>query len=175
MNGPQVIQELCHKMDAAGGRHLYGVLGDYPALEKFAGQLAGLKTLDQHYTFPRPLNVNDGLLAAMSDKDFQRLARDEAKWPEPVAKEVERAFGRFLRQTLRDQGPVVLAHLEMVFAYNLGLSILRSLATDSNKVLLLLPGRRGAPGGGPTLFIEAGGGYTLPTNLIANDHLWELG
>jgi len=61
----------------------------------------------------------------------------------------------------------------MLFAYNVEMSPLRTLAADDKKVLLLLPGKRS--GGRIVMFHEAEeGSYTLPTNLIADNHLWEI-
>jgi hypothetical protein len=58
-------------------------------------------------------------------------------------------------------------------AYRVELNLLRTLAADDDRVLLLLPGRR--DGGRVVLFPEASdGSYTLPTNLIADNHLWQL-
>ena len=86
---------------------------------------------------------------------------------------MRRAFEQFLRQTITGGKLVVLSDLEMLFAYSMELNLLRTLATDDNKVLLLLPGRR--LGGRIEMFHEADeGNYTLPTNLIADNHLWEI-
>ena len=60
----------------------------------------------------------------------------------------------------------------------------RAMAADEDRVLLLLPGRRsrdriimfhemdqGMPAPGAA---RQAGDYTLPTNLIAANHLWEI-
>jgi hypothetical protein len=77
----------------------------------------------------------------------------------------------------------------MLFAYHLELNLLRTLAADDNRILLLLPGKRER--GKIILFPDLGhgltqinvypgssvsdeGSYTLPSNLIAENHLWEL-
>jgi len=61
----------------------------------------------------------------------------------------------------------------MLFAYQIELNLLRSMAADEQRILLLLPGRRSR--GRVVMFHEANGGdYTLPTNLIADNHLWEV-
>jgi hypothetical protein len=47
------------------------------------------------------------------------------------------------------------------------------MAADEDRVLLLLPGRRSR--GRIIMFHEMDeGDYTLPTNLIAENHLWEI-
>ena len=61
----------------------------------------------------------------------------------------------------------------LLFAYNLELNLLRTMAADEDRIILLLPGRRS--GGNIIMFPDlTEGNYTLPTNLIAGDHLWEL-
>jgi hypothetical protein len=66
-----------------------------------------------------------------------------------------------------------MANLEMLFAYHLELNLLRTMAADADRVLLLLPGKREA--GMIIMFPEMEhGSYTLPVNLIADNHLWEL-
>jgi len=67
----------------------------------------------------------------------------------------------------------VLSNLEMLFAYHLELNLLRTMAADDDRILLLLPGRRS---GGKIIMFPGldEGSYMLPTNLIAENHLWEL-
>jgi len=101
------------------------------------------------------------------------VVTDEAKRPEPTAAHVERAFESFLRRHLKGKGVVVLGHLELLFAYHLELNLLRTMAADEDRVVLLLPGRRQ----GSKIIMFPGyedTSYTLPTNLIADNHLWEL-
>lgn len=75
--------------------------------------------------------------------------------------------------TLRGKGLIVLSSLEMLFAYHLELNLLRSMAADEDRILLLLPGKRS--GGRVIMFPNLDdGSYVLPTNLIAENHLWEL-
>ncbi|HSV30555.1 MAG TPA: hypothetical protein VLH40_00835 [Atribacteraceae bacterium] len=69
--------------------------------------------------------------------------------------------------------PLVLSNPEMLFAYHIKLNLLRTMAADEDRVLLLLPGRRSH--GRIIMFHEMDeGDYTLPTNLIAENHLWEI-
>jgi len=86
---------------------------------------------------------------------------------------VARAFEQFLRANLTGQGILVLSNLEMIFTYHIELNLLRTMAADEDRVLLLLPGRRSR--GRIIMFHEMeGGDYTLLTNLIAENHLWEI-
>jgi hypothetical protein len=173
MNSTEIIEGLRQKLAVPTGRHLYGVLGDYAKLDAFAKKLHQARTLDG-VSFPKPANVNQGILAAIPDDEFRQLAEDEAKRPEPTAAHVSRAFERFLRFSLTGNAVVTLANLEMLFAYHIELNLLRTMAADEDKVLLLLPGKRS--GGRIVMFHEMQeGDYTLPTNLIADNHLWEIG
>jgi len=168
----EVIDSIMVKLSKPVGRHLYGVLGSYRSLERFSGKLQEAKTLDGK-PFPKPLSVNRGILETIPDDEFRKLVRDEAKRPEPTADHVKQAFESFLRTILQKDGLVILKGLEMLFAYNVDLNALRTMAADDFRIILLLPGRRDSgkifmfPGAGPIT-------YNLPTNLIAEDHLWEL-
>ena len=173
MKQAEIIEALRAKLAVPGGRHLYGVLGGFQALESFAATLQQASTLDGT-PFPAQTSVNQGILDAIPDDEFKRLVEDEARRPEPTAAHVGQAFEHFLRAQLRGKGLVVLSHLELVFAYQLELSLLRSLAADDDRIILLLPGKRDH--GRVVLFPDYdGGSYALPTNLIADNHLWELG
>jgi len=172
MTDTEIIETLRSKLAMEGGRHLYGVLGTYPTLEAFSKKLQQANTLDGN-KFPAPLSVNRGILDTIPDDEFRKLVEDEAKRPEPTAAHVGRAFEAFLRATLQGKGLVVLANLEMLFAYHLELNLLRTMAADADRVLLLLPGKRER--GMIIMFPEMEqGSYTLPVNLIAENHLWEL-
>ena len=172
MKSTEIIEAIRQKLTVPGGRHLYGVLGTYSQLSKFARKLHQAKTTDGD-SFPRPVNVNRGILDAIPDDEFKQLAENEAKRPEPTAAHVARAFERFIRANLIARGVLVLASLEMLFAYHIELNFLRTMAADEDRVMLLLPGRRS--GGRIIMFHEMDeGDYTLPTNLIAENHLWEL-
>ena len=177
MTGTEIIEALRDKLSMPGGRHLYGVLGTYPALDAFARTLQQARTPDGK-SFSEPVSVNKGILDAIPDEEFRSLAENEARKPEPTAAHVGRAFARFLRQVLQEKGLVVLSGVELLFAYNLELNLLRTMAADEYRVILLLPGRR--EGGRVVMFPVASAegrathSYTLPTNLIAENHLWEV-
>lgn len=172
MQDTEIIEALQSKLAIAGGRHLYGILGTYPAIKTFAHKLQQAKTPDGK-PFPEPISVNRGILDSIPDEEFRQLVENEAKRPEPTAAHVAKAFELFLRSKLQGKGLIILAHLEMLFAYHLELNLLRTMATDDDRILLLLPGRRSS--GKIIMFPDlAECNYTLPTNLIAENHLWEL-
>ena len=172
MTPAEIVESLRSKLTLPGGRHLYGVLGSYKQLDAFASVLVEAKTAEGQ-RFPAPVNVNKGILDTIPDDEFKALVENEAKRPEPTAAHVAQAFERFLRGQLRGKGVVVLASLEILFAYHLELNLLRTMAADADRVLLILPGRR--DGGKVIMFPDwPEGSYTLPTNLIADNNLWEL-
>jgi hypothetical protein len=148
------------------------VLGSYARLDVFARKLRQANAPDGR-RFPKPLNVGLGILQSIPDDQFRQLVENEAKYPEPTAAHVAMAFEAFLRSKLRGKGLIVLSNLEMLFAYHLELNLLRSMAADEDRILLLLPGKRS--GGRVIMFPNFDdGSYVLPTNLIAENHLWEL-
>lgn len=168
----EIIEALRSKLAVPIGRHLYGVLGNYSSLEDFVDNLHQAKMPDGS-NFPKPLNVNKCILESIPDDEFKQLVENEAKRPEPTAKHVANAFDNFLRSNIRDNSLVILANLELIFAYNLELNILRTIAADENRILLLLPGKRN--GNRIAMFPEwTENSFTLPTNLIAENHLWEI-
>lgn len=172
MKATEIIEILRSRLSVTTGRHLYGILGSYASLKAFSNKLRQAKTPDGKL-FPRPLSVNRGVLDAIPDEEFHNLVENEARRPEPTAAHVAKAFEKFLRSKLRGKGLIILSNLEMLFAYHLELNLLRTMAADDDQILLLLPGRRSS--GRIIMFQELEeSSYTLPTNLIASDHIWEL-
>ena len=172
MKSTEIIEALRSKLTLPGGRHLYGVLGSYALLAAFSGKLRQAKAPDGR-RFPKPISVNRGILNAIPDDEFRQLVENEAKRPEPTAAHVAKAFEIFLRSKLQGKGLIALSNLQMLFAYNLELNLLRTMAADDDRILLLLPGRRSS--GKIIMFPNPDeGSYTLPTNLIADNHLWEV-
>ncbi len=172
MNPTEIIESIRTKLSVPTGRHLYGILGSYKALTKFEKQLRQAKTPEEE-PFPKSLNVNKGILDAIPDDTFKHLAENESRRPEPTAAYVAKAFEGLLRNALGKKPTLVLAHMELLFAYRIDLSMLRALATDEKRIIMLLPGKRAS--GHVILFPGPGeASYRLPTTLIADNHLWEL-
>jgi len=172
MKDTEIVEVLINKLSLPVGRHLYGILGSYQSLEVFSEKLQEAKTPDGE-NFSKPISVNRGILDAIPDDEFRQLVADEAKRPEPTAAHVAKAFESFLRSVIKDMNIIILSNLEILFAYGIDLSLLRTLATDSNRIILLLPGKKEQ--GRITMFPDYGeGSYTLPTNLIADNHLWQI-
>jgi hypothetical protein len=167
-----IVEALREKLAVSSGRHLYGVLGSYSQLNSFDTKLHKVK-LQDGTKFPKAVSVNKGILESIPDDEFKLLVENEAKRPEPTAAHVGKAFEIFLRNQLRGINLLVLSNLEMLFAYHLELNLLRTMAADDDRIILLLPGKRSA--GRVTMFPNhPDGSYTLPMNLIADNHLWEL-
>lgn len=172
MKDADIVEALREKLSVSSGRHLYGILGTYSQLNAFDFKLRKAK-LQDGTKFPHALSVNKGILESIPDDEFKLLVENEAKRPEPTAAHVGKAFENFLRKQLKGKSLLVLANLEMLFAYHLELNLLRTMAADDDRIVLLLPGKRNA--GRVTMFPNhPDGSYTLPTNLIADNHLWEL-
>ena len=172
MKNAEIIESLREKLSVSSGRHLYGILGSYKKVKSFEGMLRKAKLRDGT-KFPKTISVNKGILDSIPDDEFRQLVENEAKRPEPTAAHIGKAFERFLRTQLIGNGLIVLFHLEMLFAYHLELNLLRTMAADYDRIILLLPGKRSA--GRRTMFPNHPyGSYTLPMNLIADNHLWEI-
>ena len=177
MNDIEIIELLRKKLSIPIGRHLYGLLGSYPALERFTKELKKA-TYEDNLQFPLPISVSSSILNQFSDEEFHRIVTDEAKRPEPTRKSIEDEFNAFVRRTLVSNKLVVYTDLELLFAYGVDLNSFRTLATDDKRIILLVPGVR--KGGVIYLYPEYQKKFPtqkeiiLPSNLIAEDHLWEL-
>lgn len=174
LTGPQVISEIREKLQFGAGRHLYGVLGGYAQLTEFEAKGLAYAHDPTGHPFPQPVNLNRELLARIGDDDLRGLIQAEARRPQAIQRRLGQELGALLGALLQEQPFQILKHLELVFAYGLDLSVFRIHAANQNHVLLLLPG--GRRGDHVSLFHEAGSRFerTLPPNLIADNHLWEL-
>lgn len=168
MKDADIIETIMSKLRVPVGRHLYGVVGSYDALERFSRSILEAKTPDG-LPFPQPISINKGIFAAIPENEFKRLAEDEPRYPEVIRVRLAQAFEESLRVTLR-RGLVVLRDLEVLFAYDLDLSPFRTLCTDKQRAILLLPGERS----GERICMFGSDDIFLPVDLIASDHLWIL-
>ena len=173
MTHTEVIEAVRAKLNVKSGRHLYGIIGSYSNLDRFAKSLQQAKTYDGQ-PFPVPLSVNREILNAIPDDEFKELADNEPKKPEPTVQHVKQSFESFLRSGLGDHDVLVLSGLEMLFAYHIELNLLRTLATDDKRIILLLPGKRNRQGEVEMFAGLTDQVYILPTNFIAENHMWEL-
>lgn len=173
MNDAEIIAALRNRLNVKAGRHLYGILGSYEALERFSANLQQVNTIEGQ-SFPAPLLVNRKILEAIPDEEFKEIAENEPKRPEPTMQYVKKSFEKFLRSELQKNDLLVLGGLEMLFAYHVELNLFRTMGTDDKKIILLLPGKRSRQQEiimFPALTEDT---YILPTNFIAENHMWEL-
>ncbi len=174
LTGPQVIGELRTQLPVGIGRHLYAVLGTYARLAHFeTNHLAEARTADGA-PFPTPINLNRALLDSIPDDELRKLVRDEARRPQAVQHQLNDRLRELLQAHLAATPFLILKQMELLFAFDLELAVFRTLATDQSHILLLLPGER--RGEHIILFHEADARFqrTLPGNLVAENHLWEL-
>ena len=166
-----VIMTLRAKLRVPIGRHLYGVLGDYKSLSIFEKEIEGATIADGE-PFAKSESVNKGIINRFSDEQFRTLVNDEAKRPEPTRASICCAFEAFVRERLQTDKTLILKELELVFIYNIDLSILRVLAADQFRIILLLPGKRVRDR--IQMFPGSNYDFSLPRNLIAENHIWEI-
>lgn len=174
LTGPRIISELRDKLPFGIGRHLYVVLGTYSRLERFESiDLVAAASRDGQ-PFPAPINLNRSLLNNLNDADARRLVSEEALYPQTLRNHLNQALSTLLESRLQVNPLLIIKQLELVFAYGLDLSTFRTAATNQNHILLLLPGEWQS--GRVILFHEADVRFhqTLPENLVAENHLWEL-
>jgi len=174
LTGPQIISELRKKLQNQSGRHLYVVLGTYQLLESFEkNDLAHALTVDER-PLPKPVNFNRNLLECIEDKALRQMVRDESRRPQTVESQLNQAFEQVLRENYTGQSLLILKQCELMFAYKLDLSKLRTYATNQNHLLILLPGRQ--VGNQILLFHESDQRFQtqFPGQLVTENNLWEL-
>jgi hypothetical protein len=174
LGNPQVISELREKLQFEIGRHLYGVLGSYDQLGRFEQEHLAQARDHWDRQLPLPSNVNRELLRRIGDADLRQLVDTEARRPHAVTYRLNQEFDTLVADLLQQRDLVILKQLELLFAYNLELSILRTRASNQSHILLLLPAER--RGEQIIMFHEAPPKFqrSIPPNLIAANHLWEL-
>ena len=171
---PQIISYLRENLKLSVGRHLYAVLGSYSQLNHFVEVDLAQARFGDGADHPLVINLNLALLNRIEDSELRDLVQNEARLPQTVQMKLNREFDLVLMNLLKDYSLIVLQHLELLFAYNLDLQVVRARATNQNHILLLLPGEK--RGEHITLFNEANSRFhrTLPPQLITENHLWEI-
>jgi hypothetical protein len=174
LTGPQVISELRRQLQNQSGRHLYVVLGSYNHLESFVkNDLTPAQTADGK-TFPEPVNFNRELLAGIEDAALRHMVRVESSRSQMVESQLNQAFDQLLRRFFEQRPFLILKQCELLFAYKLDASKLRTFAANQNHLLLLLPGRQVSHQ--IQLFHEAEPRFQaqFPGQLVTENNLWEL-
>ena len=156
------------------GRHLYVVLGTYERLGRYERVDFREARSPNNQLLGSPLNVNHQLLERIPDEELKRLVQTEASRTESVKDRLAKELDLVVGEKLNAASFLALKNLEIVFAYDLELNCLRIRATNQKHILVLLPGKK--VGDRITLFHEASPSShrTLPTNLVPENHLWEL-
>lgn len=174
LSGPQITSELRDRLQTSIGRHLYAVMGTFAQLAQFEQADLGQARDARGNPFPQPVNMNRELLARIGDQDLRKLVRDEARYPQSVQYRLNQELQDLLRDYLQSHPFLILKQFELMFAYGLDFSSFRIQAANQSHILLLLPGER--RGEHITIFHEVEPRFhrTIPENLVADNHLWEL-
>jgi hypothetical protein len=174
LSGHEINTQLRQKLEMPTGRHLYVVLGTYERLERYEKVAFREARSPSGNRLGDPVNVNHHLLDRINDDELKRLVQTEASRTESVKDRLAKELDALVAEKLNGGWFIALKNLEILFAYDLELNCLRIRATNQKHILVLLPGER--VGDRITLFHEApqNNHRTLPTNLVPENHLWEL-
>ena len=174
LSGHEINSQLRQKLEMPTGRHLYVVLGTYERLERYEKVDFRETRSPSNQLLGAPLNVNRNLLDRINDEELKRLVQTEASRTESVKDRLAKELDAIVAEKLNAATFLALKNLEIVFAYDLELNCLRIRAVNQKHILVMLPGEQ--TGDRITLFHEAepNNHRTLPTNLVPENHLWEL-
>ena len=174
LSGHEINSQLRQKLEMPTGRHLYVVLGTVARLERYEKVAFREARWPSGQRLGEPVNVNHNLLARINDDELKRLVQTEASRAESVKARLAKELDALVAEKLNGFSFLALKNLELLFAYDLELNSLRIRATNQKHILILLPGEK--VGDRITLFHEAQSNNhrTLPTNLVPENHLWEL-
>lgn len=174
LSGPEINSQLRQKLEMPTGRHLYVLLGTYERLERYEKVDFREARSPTGQRLGEPVNINHQLLERIPDDELKRLVQTEASRTESVKDRLSKELDAIVAEKLYSGSFVAIKNLEILFAYDLELHCLRIRATNQKHILVLLPGKK--VGDHITLFHEAptNNHRTLPTNLVPENHLWEL-
>ena len=174
LSGHEINSHLRQKLEMPTGRHLYVILGSYERLERYQNVDFREAQSPSGESLGDPVNINRRLLDRIDDDELKSLLQTEASRIGSVKKRLSDELDTLFAHELATKSLLTLKNVELLFAYDLELNCLRIRATNQKHILLLLPGER--VGDRITLFHEAPphNHRTLPTNLVPENHLWEL-
>lgn len=174
LNGSQIISQLKEQLHNQSGRHMYVVLGSYPQLEQFEQEHLCQALLPDGRRFPPSVNFNLELLARIEDERLRQMVKNEARTPQTVVSQLNKAFDLLLRDQFSTGSFLILKQCELMFAYDLDLAKLRTFANNQNHLLLLLPGRY--LGNQIVVFQGTDPRFekTFPSQLVTENNLWEI-
>jgi hypothetical protein len=153
---------------------LYVVLGTYDRLERYERVDFREARSPSGQCLGEVVNVNHTLLDRINDDELKRLVQTEASRTESVKNRLTNELDALVAEKLIASSLLAIKNLELLFAYDLELNCLRIRAVNGKHILIFLPGQ--TVGDRITLFHEAPSSNhrTLPTNLVPENHLWEL-
>lgn len=174
MSGHEINSQLRQKLEMPTGRHLYVILGAYVRLERYERVDFSEARSPSGLPLGAPVNINHTLLDRINDEELKGLVQTEASRTESVKDRLAKELDSLVAEKLTGNSFLAIKNLEIIFAYDLELNCLRIRATNQKHILILLPGEK--VGDRITLFHEAPSNNhrTLPTNLVPENHLWEL-
>lgn len=174
LSGHEINSQLRQKLEMPTGRHLYVVLGTYERLERYERVDFREARSPTNQKLGKIVNINHQLLEHIPDEELKRLVQTEASRTESVKARLAKELDSLVADKLNSGSFLALKNLEILFAYDLELNCLRIRAANQKHILVLLPGEK--VGDRITLFHEAPSKNhrTLPTNLVPENHLWEL-
>jgi hypothetical protein len=174
LSGHEINSQLRQKLGMPTGRHLYVVLGSYDRLDRYERVAFREARAPDGQRLADPVNVNFCLLERINDNELRDLVRTEASREQSVKDRLAHELDALVAGKLADSSFLALKNLELLFAYDLELNSLRIRAANQKHILMLLPGEH--VGERVTLFHEASvhNHRTLPTNIVPENHLWEL-
>jgi hypothetical protein len=174
LTGPQIISQLRDKLTFDVGRHLYAVLGGYEQLAQF-----------ERHDLAEARDADRGSLSPPLQRQPGTVGPDWRRRPAPSGQSGGASLQRRPASSeprLRPVAPGIVAtkpagHSQAVrTAFRLQPRPQRFAHRASNQshILLLLPGER--RGERLAIFHEAAERFqrTVPQNLVADNHLWEL-
>ncbi len=197
-SGPEITTNLRENLQVGSGRHLYAVLGTYAQLDAFENEILAQVSLfpqeedpqshqgaqspqraqgaEKTAAYPRhqAVNLNLAMMERIGDDDLRDLVSKEGTRRQTIQKRLGNTFNALLEDLLAKDHFLILKQIELLFAYDLDLQVIRAKASNQNHILLLLPGEK--RGDHVALFTEASARFhrELPYQLIADNHLWEL-
>jgi hypothetical protein len=174
LSGHEINSQLRQKLEMPTGRHLYVVLGTYDRLARYERVDFREARSPTNQKLGDIVNVNHQLLERIPDEELKKLVQTEASRTASVKARLTKELDALVDEKLNAGSFVALKNLEIIFAYDLELNCLRIRAANQKHILVLLPGEK--VGERITLFHEAPANNhrTLPTNLVPENHLWEL-
>jgi hypothetical protein len=173
-SGSQITNLLRDALQMDIGRHLYAVLGSYESLAAFEKQDLSQFCFPGTTLFPPAINLNSALLGRIGDDDLKGLVKNEGRRPQAIQRRLTLEFDSLLASLLEEHRYIAIKQIELLFAFDLPLEAFRARATNQNHILLLLPGEK--RGDHVLLFAQSDPRFhrTLPSQLITENHLWEL-